>query len=76
MPPDVSSSCATVAPTERRRTKLAQPAQKHLASSKLSPTNAGWCAGLGFLATTRVGHVGRAAATLLLEDAGTVAIGR
>ena len=59
---DVSSSYAIVAPTERRRAKLAQLAQKHLDSSKLSPTDAGSFAGkAGFFATTCVGRVGRAA---------------
>ena len=59
---DVSSSCATVAPTERRGAKLAQLAEKHLDTSKLSPTNARSFAGkAGFFATSCVGRVGRAA---------------
>ena len=59
---DVSSSYATVAPTERRRANLAQLAQKHLDSSKVSPTDAGSFAGkAGFFATTCVWSCGRAA---------------
>ena len=71
---DASTDVAVIAPTSKRKTKLANFFSKHIDAGKLSPSNAGSFAGkAGFFNTTGLGHAGRAAMNPLCTTACIVA---
>ena len=66
---DASTDVAVIAPTSKRKTKLANFFSKHIDAGKLSPSDAGSFAGkAGFFNTTGLGYAGRAAMKPSLHD--------